>query len=105
MTEESVYNKLIEKFNEGEDPIEYNESAMPNKLIFIGWLTGKGFLIENKANTILNLINEGEINEFFELILYIIEDLETPLEVVYHYISTFISSIDVYAKRFEREFE
>lgn len=105
MTKEEIYRKIMDKHEEGENPLEYNESAMPNKLIFIGWLNGKGFITVKEANKVLEQISENEINEFFEVTNYIIEDLKNPAEFVYRFLSDFIASIEVYAKRFEREFE
>ena len=37
MTQEKIYKTIIDKMID-TDPLEYNEMAMPNKLIYVGWL-------------------------------------------------------------------
>lgn len=106
MTQEKIYKTIIDKMiATDEDPLEYNESAMPNKLIYVGWLIGKDYLTMKQTNIILELIAEGEIDEFFQLIDCISDYFDKGHAVLYLQLAEFISSIDVYTKRFEREFK
>ena len=39
MTQEKIYKTIIDKMiATDEEPLEYNEMATPNKLIYVGWL-------------------------------------------------------------------
>lgn len=106
MTSEEIYKAILTKSDEThEDPLEYNESAMPNKLIFIGWMMGTGYITVNQTEEILKAITNGDIEEFFQVLEYMDIWFEKGYHDMYKELSKFIGSLESYRLRFKREFE
>ncbi len=106
MTKDEIYKTIIDKMiATDEDPLEYNEMAMPSMLIYIGWLYGKKYLSDKEMSIVLELLQEGEMDEFFQLFDCMKDYFDRGYTVLYWQLAEFISSIEVYTLRFEQEFE
>lgn len=106
MKPEEIYQAIIRKREEtGEDPLEYNESALPNKLIFIGFVMGSGFMSVEHTEIMLKLITSGDIEEFYQLVDYMDIYVDKGIDAIYKELSKFIGSLESYQLRFKREFE
>ena len=106
MRAEDIYQQIIDKRDEcDEDPLEYNESAMPNKLIYIGWILGKGYIAASQADVLLCSIVDGDLDEFYQLPDHMYDLFGVSFDTSYKQISEFIASVDTYERRFNLNFE